>query len=155
MNATIGETMANNRLAICSVDSDLNVIQSVTLAKHFGEAYTFYGSNWPDRFDKLFEDAYIYNQGLALIDEYMEKPMMPVYYHDIGDRWRVNHESNLPPQEQRECRVVNSDWAGQMWVYCHELACNCCGHWNMITSSSNPPKYCPNCGARVIEANNA
>lgn len=82
--------MANNRLMICEVDDDLNVIQSVTIAKHFGGAWTFYGSNWPDRIDRLFEDAYFNHHGLALIDEYMEKPAIPVHYRDINDRSEHN-----------------------------------------------------------------
>lgn len=49
-----------------------------------------------------------------------------------------------------ECRVVKSETCGQMWVYCHEFSCDC-GQRNLFTISSEPPKHCPNCGARVVK----
>lgn len=50
---------------------------------------------------------------------------------------------------ERTCRIVKSALDGQMWVYRHEFACEC-GQKNLFTSSCEPPKHCPNCGAKVI-----
>lgn len=52
---------------------------------------------------------------------------------------------------ERTCEVVASELDGQMWVYRHEFSCDC-GQRNYFTASSEPPKYCPNCGAKVVDA---
>lgn len=46
------------------------------------------------------------------------------------------------------CKVIESEPDDQMWVYRHEFSCDC-GQRNYFTASSEPPKYCPNCGRRV------
>ena len=51
---------------------------------------------------------------------------------------------------ERTCRIVESVEDGKMWVYCHEFSCDC-GMRNFFTVDKEPPNYCPNCGAKVVE----
>lgn len=51
---------------------------------------------------------------------------------------------------ERTCEVVASEPDGQMWVYRHEFSCDC-GQRNLFTTSNEPPKHCPNCGARIVD----
>ena len=52
---------------------------------------------------------------------------------------------------ERTCRIVESEPDDEAWVYRHEFSCEC-GQRNLFTTDRMPPNYCPNCGAKVVDA---
>lgn len=55
-------------------------------------------------------------------------------------------------ERERTCTMLRlTDYTCQ---YMHRYACSECGEFNeqpTVMGESEPPRYCPNCGARVVE----
>lgn len=77
--------MANNRLRFVSIDDNGNIVDSLYFAKHYGGAWDMPAcySDFRDDFHDFVDKVFINGYGIALTDEYNDKPLTVVYnYND-------------------------------------------------------------------------
>lgn len=73
--------MANNRLYFCEVDDNGKIVSQIMLAKHFGGAWSWRCD--VDKIDAFFDEVFCNGNGIALTDDYENKPLEVVYpYND-------------------------------------------------------------------------
>lgn len=78
--------MANNRLQLCEVDDNGNIVQRIAIAKHFSGAWGI--GEWGDttnfihRLNEFFDECFINGNGIGITAEDCNEPKLIVYHYN-------------------------------------------------------------------------
>lgn len=75
--------MANNRLELCEVDDNGNIVERIIIAKHSNEGWCIgqwaYDTNLLERLNEFFDECYISGNGIGITAEDCDEPKLVVY----------------------------------------------------------------------------
>ena len=77
--------MANNRLILCEVDDDNEIVNEMIIAKNMGgEWYCSYAHEkvYVDDINEFLLKAFINGNGISVRDEYMDVPLPPIHVYN-------------------------------------------------------------------------